>query len=168
MIRFQHGLLINLAAVSHISHLHIDIVISIENCCKINQETMLESYHKGALIHFHDIIKLHQKNRFWHYGITLPSNNSNSLAAHLKLNDEQYTIFMTGIGLIKIVEKEGKKVQHVIKNEWTRFLIEFGLSDTVYFDQMKVSKVLMDAIDATTTSITYHGHWLGMGMMDMF
>jgi hypothetical protein len=161
-------LFINLAAVLHISHLHIDIVISVENCRKINQKTMLESYQQGALVHFHDIIKLHQKNRFWHYGITLPSNNSNSLASHLKLNDEQYTIFMTGIGLIKIVEKEGKKIQHVIKNEWTRFLIEFGLSGTVYFDQMKVSKVPTDGIDATTAFITYRGHWLGMGTMDMF
>mmetsp|Transcript_28857 Transcript_28857/g.33538 ORF Transcript_28857/g.33538 Transcript_28857/m.33538 type:complete len:220 (+) Transcript_28857:339-998(+) len=58
---------------------------------------MLESYRQGALIHFFDIISTHQTHRYWHYGITLPSNNSNSLAAHLKLSDEEYMTFMTGI-----------------------------------------------------------------------
>ena len=47
--------------------------------------------------------------------------------------------FMTGIGIIKIVVKEGKKVPYVIKNEWTRFLIEFEISGTVYFDNIKSS-----------------------------
>ena len=119
-------------------------------------------------MHFHDIIRLHQKHRFWHYGITLPSCNPNSLAAHLKLDDEEYTTFMTGIGLLRIVEKDGKRLLQVMRNEWSRFLIGLGLSDIVYFDKMKVSKVPMDGIDSTTAFMYYHGHWLGMGTMDMF
>lgn len=93
---------------------------------------MLESYISGSLIHLHDIIQLHQSYRFWHYGITLPSDNPNSLAAHLNLNDEQYTTFMTRLGLLRMMENNGKKSLHVITNEWTSFLIGFGLNDVIY------------------------------------
>ena len=75
--------------------------------------------------------------------------------------------FMTGIGLIKIViTKEGKKVPWVCPKEWSTFLIQFGLSGTVYFDKMHVSKVPTDCIDAPF--INYRGYWLGMGSMDMY
>ena len=78
---------------------------------------MLESYISGALVHFHDIILLHQQHRYWHYGITLPSDNPNSLAAHLKLNNDEYTVFMTGIGLLRIVEYGGKRTLHVLNRD---------------------------------------------------
>lgn len=125
---------------------------------------MLESYISGSLIHLHDIIQLHQSYRFWHYGITLPSDNPNSLAAYLKLNDEQYTTFMTRLGLLRMMENNGKKSLHVITNEWTSFLIGFGLNDIVYFDRMEVSIVPTDGIDV----VMYRGYWLDMGKMDMY
>mmetsp|Transcript_11357 Transcript_11357/g.14232 ORF Transcript_11357/g.14232 Transcript_11357/m.14232 type:complete len:319 (-) Transcript_11357:976-1932(-) len=128
---------------------------------------MLESYRQGALIHFFDIISTHQTHRYWHYGITLPSNNSNSLAAHLKLSDEEYMTFMTGIGLIKIGSRNGKSLPFVIKKEWSTFLIQFELSGIVYFDKMK-AKVPTDGIDAPSEFINYREHWLGMGSMDMY
>jgi len=125
---------------------------------------MLESYISGSLIHLHDIIQLHQSYRFWHYGITLPSDNPNSLAAYLKLNDEQYTTFMTRLGLLRMMENNGKKSLHIITNEWTSFLIGFGLNDVIYFDRMKVLNVPTYGNDV----VTYRGYWIGFGKTDVY
>ena len=55
----------------------------------------MESYFIDGSHHLlHEVVCCHQKYRSWHYGILLPSNDPNSLAALLKLTDEAYRTFM--------------------------------------------------------------------------
>lgn len=129
----------------------------------------MESYCSAARRFFSELIHQHYESRYWHYGISLPASNSNSLAAYLKLNQEDYNLFLTCIGLIKVGRNGEKERISIQTKAWADFLIEENLDgNKIYFDRMGVNKVPVDGIDATESHVAYRGYWLGMGKYDTF
>ena len=61
----------------------------------------LESYKVGARQVLADIISHHGKARYWHYGLTLGSDNCNSLATLLQLGTEEYLELFKILGFLK-------------------------------------------------------------------
>ena len=118
----------------------------------------MESYFIDGSHHLlHEIVCCHQKYRYWHFGILLPSNDPNSLAALLKLTDEAYRTFMCKIGFLKERNVFGKSTISVVKASWEKLkhTLSFQYKDNVYFDQMNVSSYP-------------RGYWIGFGDMGSF
>ena len=129
----------------------------------------MESHLTAARRFFSKLILQHQNERFWHYGITLPASNSNSLASYLKLSQSEYELLLTSIGLMKSI-RYGSQIKIQIQSKaWSDFIIQEQLDKShIYFGKMCVNKVPLDGIDATQSHMKYHGYWLGMGKYNLF
>ena len=133
------------------------------------RRSLMESHLTAARRFFSKLILQHQNERFWHYGITLPASNSNSLASYLKLSQSEYELLLTSIGLMKSI-RYGSQIKIQIQSKaWSDFIIQEQLdNDQIYFGKMCVNKVPLDGIDATESHMKYRGYWLGMGKYDLF
>ena len=83
----------------------------------------MESYCAAARRFFSELIHQHHGTRYWHYGISLPATNSNSLAAYLKLNQDDYNFFLSSIGLIKLGRKGNNDRIILVQSNGTTFAI---------------------------------------------
>ena len=123
----------------------------------------LESYKVGARRVLANIISQHGKVRYWHYGLTLGSDNCNSLAALLQLGTDEYLELFEIMGFLK--KGVGRVTIH--RKEWENFIVQYlGGGRNIYFDKMKVSNVQNGgSVGSRSETVTYQGWWIGFGDM---
>ena len=108
------------------------------------------------------ILREEQCNRYWYYGVLLPTTNSNSLSWFLQMNDDKYTFLLKVLGLAKIVNKPKIQIQ-IMKNKWEEF-IQLSNLCKLYFDKYNCCRIPTNGIDAKKPYIRYQGFWIGFGI----
>jgi hypothetical protein len=121
----------------------------------------LESYRIAALQQFGYLLRVHLRERRWHYGVLLDDNNPNSLASFLQLSNDDLKSFLILSGLATM-PKNG--IIRILPKEWNRFLIEFGIKEVVYFDKMKVTNIP----DRNGNYFESKQWWIGVGCSSKF
>ena len=124
----------------------------------MNKVTPKESWVQASQAVLCQIIRAHQKQRRWHYGVFLAADNPNSLASLLQLTQSEADMLLTSMQLMRI-DKNGRKV--VLIKKWNSMLVREGLSDHVYFDRMYVSNIPSGRNDDSV--IQWYGVWIGVG-----
>ena len=124
----------------------------------------MESYVIGTTRLLGSLLRHHHKYRRWHYGLTLPESNPNSLASFLSLTTHQYNLLLTTLGLA-ILLGDGSTVR-IKSTAWETFMIQEGLQDG-YFDKMDVQK-MPNELCTDGESCRYRGYWIGVGNNDLF
>jgi hypothetical protein len=95
----------------------------------------MESYNIGTQWLLGSLFRHHKKYRRWHYGVTLPESDPNSLCAFLLLDEGEYNALLTQLGLATL-SKDGKTLR-IKPSAWESFIIQEGLVNC-YFDKMDV------------------------------
>jgi hypothetical protein len=85
----------------------------------------MESYNIGTRRLLGSLFRHHQKHRRWHYGITLPQSNPNSLSSLLSLEQRDCNELLCALGLATLM-KDGKTLQ-IKTNRWENLIIQEGL-----------------------------------------
>ncbi len=98
----------------------------------------MESYNIGTRRLLGSLFCHHKKYRRWHYRVTLPKWNPNSLCAFLSLEQGEYNALLTQLGLASL-SKDGFTLR-IKPSAWDSFIIQEGLVNC-YFDKMDVHKM---------------------------
>ena len=84
--------------------------ITVQNFKQMNKVKPKEFWVQASQAVLCQIIRTHQKQRRWHYGVSLAADNPNSLASLLQLTQSEADILLTSI----------KKIWNfIIIHEWT-------------------------------------------------
>ena len=96
----------------------------------------------------------HRRTKFWHYGVTLPSEDKNSLSSLVGLSLQELLITLEICGLY-VRHKSSKEAKYVCKERdaWRDYLCSHNISN-FYFDKMKVAECGQDG----------YVWWVGIGI----
>ena len=122
----------------------------------------LESYMLGTKVLLAQLLHKSKNNRYWHYGLTLPSSNPNSLSSYLDMTYHEYKTLLITLALASYQKEGGADTFSMKYHAWETFLEEKKLNTNVYFDKYKTSMNNIDD-EGKMKPIRYQGYWIGVG-----
>jgi hypothetical protein len=115
----------------------------------------MESYNIGTRQLLGSLFCHHQKYQKYHYRITLPQLNPNSLSEFLLLDKGEYNALLNELGLATL-SKDGMSLR-IKPSAWELLIIQEGLKNC-YFDKMNMHK--MPSFNNEDNAPQYLGYWI--------